>query len=248
LNAGDWRKAIVWLAALAMMALTVRLGLWQLDRAAQKTALQEARVQQMRASPLSAQDLPVTAEQARAVEHRVAALAGRWLGMHTLYLDNRPMAGRAGFHVLTPLALDDGRLLLVQRGWWPRDVADRSRVGAPPAPEGVVQVLGRVALAPSRLFELAPETTGPIRQNLDLEAYARETRLKLLPWVLVQLEEPARPVGDGLLRQWPEPATDVHKHHGYAVQWFALAGLVGLLLLWFQVWRQWRRRPSRMDT
>lgn len=245
MTSGTWRKAIVWLAALATMALTARLGLWQLDRAAQKTALQEARLQQMRAAPLSASDLPATAEQARAVEHRTAVLSGRWLGMHSLYLDNRPMAARAGFHVLTPLALDDGRVLLVQRGWWPRDVTDRSRVGAPPAPEGAVRVHGRVALAPSRLFELAPETGGPIRQNLDLDAFARETRLKLLPWVLVQLEEAAQPVGDGLLRQWPEPAADVYKHHGYAVQWFALAGLVGLLLLWFQVWRPWRSRRAR---
>lgn len=242
---GTWRQAIVWIAALATLALTVRLGLWQLDRAAQKTAVQEARLQQMHAAPLSASDLPTTAEQARAAEHRTAVLKGRWLGKHTIYLDNRPMAARAGFHVLTPLALEDGRLLLVQRGWWPRDVADRSRVDAPPAPEGVVQVLGRVALAPSRLFELAPETAGPIRQNLDLDAYASEMRFKLLPWVLVQLEEAAQPVGDGLLRQWPEPAADVHKHHGYALQWFALAALVGLLLIWFQVWRPWRRRAGR---
>lgn len=238
------RSALVWLAAIGTIALTARLGAWQLDRAGQKTALHEARLQQSRAPALAAADLPQTAAQAQAEEHRAVSVEGRWLPEHTLYLDNRPMASRAGFHVLTPLALADGRVLLVQRGWWPRDAADRTRVTAPPPPAGPVDVRGRVALAPARLLELAPEAGGPIRQNLDLETYRRDTRLPLLPWVLVQLDEPGRPVDDGLLRQWPEPSADVHKHYGYAVQWFALAALVGGLLLWFQVWRPRRRAPS----
>ena len=232
---------VVWLAALAAIALTARLGAWQLDRAAQKTALQEARLSQARAPALNAADLPATADGARALEHRPVRVAGRWLGERTVYLDNRPMAARVGFYVLTPLALEDGRLLLVQRGWWPRDMQERTRITAPPPPAGRGQVSGRVALAPARLLELAPETDGPIRQNLDLDAYARETRLPLLPWVLVQ-QDPAD--DDGLLRQWPEPASDVSKHHGYAAQWFALSALLTGLLLWFQVLRPWRNRRT----
>lgn len=239
---GRWRQAAVWLAALAAMVLTVRLGFWQLDRATQKLALQAAREQQMRAPALAATDLPTTSEQARGLEHRAVVLSGQWLATHTVYLDNRTMAGRAGFFVLTPLALEDGRLLLVQRGWWPRDAADRTRIAAPPPPTGPVRLRGRIALSPSRMFELAAEGGGPIRQNLDLDAFARETRLKLLPWLLVQVDDAAQPVEDGLSRQWPEPAVDVHKNQGYAAQWFGLAGLVCVLLLWFQVWRPWRRR------
>jgi surfeit locus 1 family protein len=244
MKTGRWRSAAVWLAALATMALTARLGVWQLDRAAQKLALQEARQQQMRAPELAAADLPATVDRARALEHRAVVLSGRWLPTHTTFLDNRTMAARAGFFVLTPLALDDGRVLLVQRGWWPRDARDRTRIAAPPPPDGPVRVRGRIALAPSRMFELAAELGGPIRQNLDLDAYARETRLQLLPWLLVQLDDTAQPVDDGLARQWPEPASDVYKNQGYAVQWFSLAGLVGVLLLWFQVWRPWRRRAG----
>lgn len=239
-----WRIAAVWVVALATIALTLRLGVWQLDRAAEKVALQEARAQQMRAPALAAGELPATTEQARVLEHRIVVLAGRWLSTHTVYLDNRAMATRAGFFVLTPLALEDGRVLLVQRGWWPRDARDRTRIAAPPPPEGPVRVRGRIALSPSRMFELAAEGAGPIRQNLDLDGYARETRLKLLPWVLVQLDDAAQPVDDGLARQWPEPASDVYKNQGYAAQWFALAGLVGVLLLWFRVWRPWRRRAG----
>ena len=40
---------------------------------------------------------------------------------------------------------------------------------------------------------------------------------------------------DGLLRQWPRPALDVHKHYGYAFQWFALCALMTGLYVWFQL-------------
>ena len=49
---------------------------------------------------------------------------------------------------------------------------------------------------------------------------------------------------DGLLRQWPEPASDVHKHYGYAFQWFGLSALVIVLYVWFQIIRP-RRRARR---
>jgi surfeit locus 1 family protein len=93
---------------------------------------------------------------------------------------------------------------------------------------------------------LAPgaAATGPIRQNLVLADFARETGLKLLPLVVVQ-EDVAQAPDDGLLRQWPAPAVDVHKHYGYAFQWFALSALVLVLYVWFQVLKP--RRTARTD-
>lgn len=237
------RRWVVWLAAAAAIVLTARLGLWQLDRAAQKLALHEAREQWARKPVLALSSLPRTPAAARAMEQRRVQVSGRWLAERSIFLDNRPMAGRVGFYVLTPLVLNDGAVLLVQRGWWPRDAAERTRIAAPPPPVGEVSVDGRITLTPSRLVELAPDEKGPIRQNLDVDTFARETGLPLLPWVLVQLEPPADTAAtDGLARQWPEPASDVHKHYGYAAQWFALSALVLGLLLWFQVVRpRWRR-------
>ena len=151
------------------------------------------------------------------------------------------MNGRPGFFAVTPLRLEDGSAVLVQRGWLPRDPMDRTRiVAAPPAP-GRVAILGRIAPAPGRLYEFEAGASGPIRQNLDLDAYARETGLLLRPLTVVQ-EDGQPPPDDGLLRQWPRPAAGVHKHYGYAFQWFALSALILGLYVWFQLIRPRRAR------
>jgi surfeit locus 1 family protein len=45
------------------------------------------------------------------------------------------------------------------------------------------------------------------------------------------------------LRHWPRLAAGVEKHHGYALQWFALAALIAALTAFFGL-RALRRRPS----
>jgi surfeit locus 1 family protein len=241
----DWRRSrwIVLLAALATALLTGRLGVWQLDRAAQKNALHEAQLQQRALPPVSAAELPATLEQAPL--HRRVRLEGRWSPAHTVYLENRQMNGRPGFFALTPLLLDDGRAIAVQRGWLPRDQVDRTRIVAAPPPEGRVALDGRIAPPPARLVQFDGAGAGPIRQNLPLADFARETGLPLLPYTALQEDGPADGAGaargagragaDGLLRQWPQPAVDVHKHYGYAFQWFALCALVIGLYVWFQL-------------
>jgi surfeit locus 1 family protein len=82
--------------------------------------------------------------------------------------------------------------------------------------------------------------TGTIRQNIDLTAFAKETGLPLLGVSVLQTDAAA----DGLLREWPLVAIDVHKHHGYAFQWFALCALAGFLYLWFQILSPRRKRRS----
>ena len=59
----------------------------------------------------------------------------------------------------------------------------------------------------------------------------------------LELAAPAANPGDGLARDWPAPAADVHKHYGYAFQWFSLSALTVILYVWFQVLRP-RRRPA----
>lgn len=231
------RAVVVLLATVAGVALTARLGVWQLDRAAQKVAIQ-ALIDERRAQPpLDGAALADTPQGADLQHQRRAALRGRWVAGRTVFLDNRQMNGVPGFFVVTPLQLE-GRpqAVLVQRGWVPRDFRDRAALPPVETPGGTVEVDGVVAPPPSRLYQFSTEASGPIRQNLELDAYSRETGLALLPLSVLQSESTGTR-GDGLQRRWPAPELDVSKHYGYAFQWFAMAALMVGLYVWFQLIR-----------
>jgi len=239
------RRWLVTAAALATALLTARLGLWQLDRAAQKLALQAAIEERARLPPLEGlESLAADEERASAQHHRLLSIAGHWSAAHTVYLDNRQMNGRVGFIVVTPLVLADGTALLVQRGWMARDFQQRSRIAEVPTPRGEVLARGRIAPPPSRLFEFGEGEGGRIRQNIDLGAFAGETGLPLRPVSLLLAESPAS-TGDGLQRDWPAPFAGVAKNQGYAVQWFAMSALILVLYVWFQFIQPYRRRDAR---
>lgn len=238
------RRLIVLLAALAGVLATARLGVWQLARAAEKEALQAALDQRAGAPPLPAAELAQDDAQAAAQHFRRVVLRGRWIEGRTVFLDNRQMNGRPGFYVITPLQLEGaGGAVLVQRGWLPRSAADPTQLPALPAAAGSVELLGLIAPPPARWVQLGAESPGAIRQNLDLESFSRETGLRLRPLSVQQLDTPGA-APDGLARQWPRPAVDVHKHYGYAFQWFALAGLITILYVWFQLVRPRLRRQA----
>lgn len=245
------RGGVVLLAAVLAAAGTARLGQWQLDRAAQKIQAQAALTVRRAMPPLPASELVSSAVQDPAAvaqqHHRLITLTGRWLVERTVYLENRQMNDVPGFYAVTPLLLGDGSAVLVQRGWLPRDPADRTRIVVAPPRADPVQVQGRIAPSPGRLYEFDKAASGVIRQNLEISAFARETGLVLRPVSVVQ-EEGQPPPADGLKRDWPQPATGVEKHHGYAFQWFALSALITGLYVWFQIIRPRtrRHRPSNV--
>ncbi|MFN0183942.1 MAG: SURF1 family protein [Aquabacterium sp.] len=234
----DWRWM---LATLVVAALGARLGVWQLDRARQKLDLQASMQARADMPALPSRQLAQDATTAAGQWHRPATVTGRWWPQRTVLLDNRQMGGRPGFFVLTPLRLTDGGVLMVQRGWLPRDPIDRVRVEPPLLPVGEVIVSGRIAPPPSRLLDFGDAGQGLIRQNLDLDTFAAEISEPLLPVTLLQL--PGAADGDGLARDWPRPAVDVSKNHGYAFQWFSLSALVIGLYAWFQF-----RQPAAAST
>lgn len=234
------RIFVLTVATVLMVALTFSLGQWQMRRAAQKQALQAAIDEQKRLPALDSRALSAT-ENIASVVHREAVLQGVWQREHTVFLDNRPMAGRSGFWVVTPLALAGSKSwILVQRGWVPRDFTDRTRLPAVETPAGVVTVTGRMAPPPSKLYEFEGTAQGRIRQNLELAAFSAEVGAPLLPVSLLQ----AGAASEGLLRDWPASNTGVDKHYGYAFQWFSLCALLVGLYVWFQLILPRRRGRS----
>jgi surfeit locus 1 family protein len=235
---------IVTAASALTMAVTASLGLWQLDRAGQKLALQAQITDRSGLSAWGNAEL-LQATDPKSGVHRPVDLVGEWVPNASVFLDNRQMNARVGFFLVTPLRLQGSeRVVLVQRGWVPRDFTDRTRVPAIPTPAGTVRLQGRLAPSPGKLYELGEAGAGPIRQNIDLAAFARETGLSPLDVSVLQSGD----ASDGLLREWPQVALDVSKHHGYAFQWFALCALAGILYIWFQILSPRRkRRPDGTD-
>jgi surfeit locus 1 family protein len=218
------KRVVIALAALAAIALAARLGWWQWSRGAQRSAFQQAIEQRAAMPPLTAAELPARAQELEALLHRPVRLQGEWLSAHTIFLDNR--------HVVTPLRLrETGAVVLVQRGWAQRNFTRRELLPAVQTPPGLVEVRGRLAPPPAKLYAFDTEEKGPIRQNLDLTRFRAETGLPLLPVSVQQ----AGPPSEGLLRQWPQAGSGAGKNYGYAFQWWAIAALIAILYVWFQL-------------
>ncbi len=214
-----------------MVVLTALMGNWQLGRAAEKIALQAAIDQKQKLPPLANADVVAAAGPADLVHH-TAVLRGVWRPEHTVFLDNRQMAGKVGLFVMTPLQLAGSTTsVVVQRGWVPRNFLEREKLPQVATPGGEVAVQVRMALPPSKLFDFQGGDNGALRQNLDLVDFARSTGLALRSDVAA-IETEARP--DGLARNWPAFNTGVDKHYGYAFQWFGLSALLFILYVWFQ--------------
>lgn len=212
-------------AALVVFAALVALGAWQLERAADKRALEREFERRLRDEPVH---LDEAATDAAALRHRRVTATGVYDAAHQFLLDNRTRQGAAGYHVLTPLRLpDEGTAVLVNRGWVP---VGRSREQLPrtAAPAGAVHVRGIVAVPSAEPFLLGPagyDAGGWPRvvQAIDLVAMEAALGYPLLPYT-VRL---APGEAGGFAREWePYIGLGPERHRGYAVQWFALAAAV----------------------
>ena len=231
---------VVTAAAIIVAWSTFALGHWQLRRAASKEFHQASILAQSQRAVLNASDI-VGIKQFEPEYYRLVSLQGVWQGAKTLFLDNRPMGEKVGFWVYTPLALaDSNRVVLVQRGWVPRDFLDRTKLPVVETPSGLVNVRGRIAPPPSKLYAFKGDDLGQIRQNIDLSGMREESGLSLLEMSVVQTGTPS----EGLRRDWSAPDLGVDRHFGYAFQWFALCALTVGLYAWFQVFLPYRQKTK----
>jgi len=237
---------ILLLLTALFVCVTSGLGFWQLGRAQLREQIE---VDQARNLALPALDEAALLKLARNEQliHRRLSLQGDWLPQWSVFL-NRPMNGQAGFWVMTPLQLESGAVVLVQRGWAPRDPINPNQAPALQSSSSSVQVSGQWVAPPSRLMELGSETSQPdtsftqVRQNLDLAQYERETGLQIRAVVRQNSE-----ADDGLSRAWPSLASKAQTNRGYAFQWFAIAAAGLMLFLWFQVIRKRSTDAANID-
>lgn len=219
---------IPFLAALVVVAVGVSLGNWQMRRAAEKLALQQEMRARAEFTPLQANALP---SGVRPEEFRRVTAEGEFLGQWAVYLDNRPLQGRAGFFLLMPMKLaGSDQAVLVLRGWFPRDPVDRLRLPSLPLPASPVKIEGRIRSAAGKLMQLGEAVElrpGAIVQNVDIAEFRRASRLPLQEFIIEQTSD----TQDGLVRDWPLPSSGIDTHRGYAFQWYALAAAALIFFL-----------------
>ncbi len=208
------------LATAVVVAIGISLGNWQTRRAEQKQGIEQAIAARAGLSPLYTEQL----QQAHAAqEFRRVSVDGEFLADWPIYLENRPHGAQSGFHLLMPLRIADSeQVVLVLRGWFPRDPIDRSRVPAVPVPSGRQRIEGIVRQQPGRVMQLGeapPLAPRAIVQNVDSDGFAAASGMRVQPFVIEQHND----THDGLVRDWPAPSAGADKHRGYAFQWYALS-------------------------
>ena len=216
----------------ALCVVFVRLGEWQWHKA-------ESRQAEWNAFARGADRALVLGSHGTADMPRFqrVVVSGRFDPAHQFLLDNRIENGEAGYEVLTPLALEDGRELLVDRGWVPftgyRSRLPDVRLGA----SGPVRLTGRIdqlpvgGLAFGRVGPRAgpnwPKITSyPEMAQLAGALAAASPGTRLEPRVL--LLDPGEPYG--YVRDWQPPGMSPARHMSYAAQWWLFA--VTLSVIW----------------
>ena len=203
--------------ALAVAALFVRLGVWQLNRLAERKVTNAA-IQAARA--LAPVELPLHRVEPEALRDRRAHARGVYDYAHERVWTGRTYDDAPGVALLTPLRLSDGSAVFVDRGWVPSP--DAVHVDATRYREGDSADLTGLALP-------APRDRGDVNPAALKDSLPYTTLA-----IVLQLDDTAAPHPTGLKR-WRPPSLDNGPHLSYAIQWFSFAGIVIIgvaVLLW----------------
>ena len=212
------------LITLVLLTLFIVLGRWQWHRGEAKEAVWAEYERNAASTPLGTRALDGVARFTR------IELNGAFEPDHQFLLDNRSHAGQPGYEVLTSFRLDDGRRVLVNRGWVPftgfRDrLPDVSMTAMP------VKITGRIEELPSGGLasgHAAPDGPWPKVTSFPThDELANALGSKLEQRIL--LLDPQ--VSGGYVRDWSPPGMPPSRHFSYAIQWWGFAAV--LLVLYF---------------
>ncbi len=214
------------------LALLITLGIWQLQRLDEKTALITRIESGLAADPAP---LPRSIVDPEAWDYRRVTLDGTFLHDRELYLVGRTRRGQPGLHVVTPLRRDGpgSQAILVNRGWVPLDRRDRATrsEGLPAGP----QTLSGIARLPPERGWMQPDNDPQANEWywLDIPAMAEAAATGPVPVLIVEAEAvgEALPIGGQTRLDIP------NNHLQYAITWFSFA--VVLLVIYVL----YHRRP-----
>jgi surfeit locus 1 family protein len=231
---------------LTVVITCVVLGQWQLDQLA-SIREQNARSAQRLTEP--AVDLAALADPARttavdeaALEYRRVQVTGTYRSDEEVLQRNHSYQNQTGFHVLTPLELTDGGVVLVRRGWVPSGLSEPPVAEAAPEPgevtvEGVLErPVGQPGFGPTDpdqgvLLRVFHADTARLDRQVDGSLFPMVLRIDAEPQGAASLDDLPVPPGS--------PTLDERNHLSYAVQWHAFA-LIALIT--YGAWLRTRAR------
>ncbi|MDP6968348.1 MAG: SURF1 family protein [Gammaproteobacteria bacterium] len=232
-------KPTFWLTLFlgSVMLMTISFGYWQLDRAKQKQQLQSAIDSRSTLPPLVLAGAEVSLKDLAEVQHSNGVLRGTWLPEHQFLLENVVYKGKVGFYVYTPMLIADAYVVLVNRGWIAAHARRDQVPTVAPAPD-LLQVAGRFAAPRSKPVMVGglPPANANSQQvwfYVDLALLEIQTGLPVADFVLLQTSAD----NSQLVRDWPVYDSKVGMHIGYAIQWFAFAGIALVFFVMFSFHR-----------
>jgi surfeit locus 1 family protein len=218
----------LWLSLLAIagVALCCGLGVWQLDRLAQRQVRNATIDARMALPPLPLGAAPADPD---ALDYRHVEARGVYDPEQEIVLRTRALDGAPGVHVITPLRLSGSdAAVLIDRGWLPMELSApvARRPYAEPG-ELVVQGIARRSQADEGGPAEAPLLPGQTRRDawfrVDIAQIERQAGYRLLP---VFIEQQPAPRDPALPRRTTTTDTGPGPHLSYAIQWFSFAGIL----------------------
>ncbi|TQV70714.1 SURF1 family protein [Exilibacterium tricleocarpae] len=236
----NWKITLV---TVLFLPVLIGLGFWQLDRAEEKRQIIGAFEQRLNLPPVDVD----TQDDAYALQsHQAVTLTGSFNQQQWFLLDNRVRRGQAGFEVLVPFYTSEGKWIIVNRGWVKAN-ALRTDLPEVEFPAGEVTIRGRLRLVQGDLV-----LSDDVAEGDGWPRIVQTERVLILNRLLedfdhtlwrfsvrIDADDPA-----ALEAGWPLINTSPAKHIGYAVQWFALAAAL-LVLLVFANTNLWAVLSSR---
>ncbi len=204
------------LFVLFMVVFMVNLGFWQLRRLDERKASNTEIRTAMAADPVDFDSLSPTEPPPA---YTPVVVSGQYDGSHEMLIANRTFESQSGSWLVTPLKLDDGRVIAVVRGWVPRLWVAGSDTRDASAPSGRVTIEGLTfeSLAGGKV---ASESVAglPELNRMDASRFDEVTGLSFeQTWIRLQAQVPEQ----GVLPV-PVPVRDLDNgpHLSYAIQWF----------------------------
>lgn len=243
------RWILTTLLVIAGVGVLIRLGIWQLDRLAQRRAFNARITAQLNAPALDLSS-NLSIQGLFDMEYRSVTVTGEYDLADQVMLRNQVWQDQPGVHLLTPLRITgSSQAILVDRGWVPFTDAESGKLSQYDE-KGQVKVQGVIRRPQSRtdFGRIADPTLAPGQKRLDafnlvnLDMIRQQVDLALLPVYIQQAPDPA---WEGMPYR-SQPTLDLSEgpHFGYAIQWFTFALILGAGYP-FYVRRQLGGKPAK---